>query len=617
MSNFALQTIESLFFQLLTWNFKKRKRMKRQFVSLVVLALSAAANAQVAHWLIPPSYDKIYKVKGADLVVTDSLKEKTLWTFDGKPIYKTTDAIFPFNEDVSVITKGGTTAIKGFVTTRGEFTPLEDCIVEHAYPYFSDGLLMVKKKDGYYHFVDKQGRTVIRNCASAFPFSNGYAKCTSYKDRKKKEIRNLLIDRFGNPVKFTYKGKKVDEDDITFISSVNEDNLAVVVVKKKVFYYDTQLQELRPVFVSDSVVNLKYQAQVLDDPTKVKPKKGDLSDIMMYAKCGKKDRVGFKFNSLLVPIEFYVNGVTVPYTQKRGNGWNTDSPIRIVKQDGKFGLYWNGEELLPPQFDENPICFSNKAFVSLKGRYGMLNVIKDGKFSLSMNRGNGVAFRHQRAETTITLDLPSPISTKNASIEVDPESGCEINLSSRQTKDTNFGSSVQYECTLNVPESLSDQMQQVEYEARVLYDGLMSPVIPFTVDEWYYVYYSVNVDDRETTIENGDLHFTFNIVADNSDNYNDYPFNVQVRTDGLPVRLEKLSQRKYKCVVTDLRQGTNTIVIQIQEPGCPSSEYPFDVAYSSPGSRASGGNVVMKTKKKPKQGSNLTVKPVRKSAAKK
>ena len=592
--------------------------MKRQLLSLVALALSAAANAQVAHWLIPPTYDKIYKVKGADLVVTDSLKEKTLWTFDGKPVYKTTDAIFPFNEDVSVITKGGTTAIKGFVTTRGEFTPLEDCTVEHAYPYFSDGLLMVKKKDGYYHFVDKQGRTVIRNCASAYPFSNGYARCTAYKDRKKKDIRKLLIDRFGNPVKFTYKGKKVDEDDITFLSSVNEDNLAVVVVKKKVFYYDTQLQELRPVFVSDSVADLKYQAQVLDDPSKIKIKKGDLSDIMMYAKCGKKDRVGFKFNSLLVPIEFYVNGVTIPYKQKHGSGWKTESPLSVVTQDGKIGLWCDGKELLPPQFDENPICFDDNAIVCLKGRYGMLHVIRDGKFGLSMNRGNGVAFRHQRAETTLTLDLPSPISTKNATVEVDPDSGCEINLSSRKTKDTNFGSSIQYDCTLTVPESLSDQTQQVEYLARVVYDGLVSPVIPFTVDEWYYVYYSVDVDDRETTIEKGDLYFTFNVVADNADNYNDYPFNVQVRADGLPVRLEKLSQTRYKCVVTGLREGNNTIAIQIQEPGCPSSEYPFDVAYSRPGSRASsGGNVVFKTKKKSKQGSNVTVKPGKKTPAKK
>ncbi len=70
--------------------------MKRNILLLAVLAVSALANAQVASWLIPPAYDKIHKVIGADLLITDSLGETSLWTFEGKRIYKTKESLFSF-----------------------------------------------------------------------------------------------------------------------------------------------------------------------------------------------------------------------------------------------------------------------------------------------------------------------------------------------------------------------------------------------------------------------------------------------------------------------------------------------------------------------------------------
>ena len=45
----------------------------------MILALSLAGRGQVASWLIPPVYDDINKVRGAELLVTDSLKKKILW----------------------------------------------------------------------------------------------------------------------------------------------------------------------------------------------------------------------------------------------------------------------------------------------------------------------------------------------------------------------------------------------------------------------------------------------------------------------------------------------------------------------------------------------------------
>lgn len=553
--------------------------MKRLFLSLFVIALSAAARAQVASWLIPPTYDNMYKVIGADLIVTDSIKEKTLWTFDGRRVFKTSEALFPFQDDVAVITKGSTTAILGFVTNKGELTPLDGYLVVNAYPYFSGGLLAVKSsKDGYCHYIDKRARVVISNCASAYPFMNGYAKCEAYENaQKKKGFNHLLLNSKGKPVTFMLNGKKVDNDNVNFTSSVNDEGLAVVVINQKVYLFNGVTQDLQPFYASDTE---KVQAEVEGTLADFLQKKDDMKS-ELHAKCGNS-QVAFRFDRILVPYEVVVGDEVKTYDKKEPKAWNTESPLEAVEKNGRYGLYWDGQELLPPQFTKVPTCFDNKAFACVAGRYGLLQVLKDEKFSFSMNKGNDIAFRHQRVETVVRVDLPPSVSAQSATIEMDPELGCEIDVTSRDAKTTSFGSSVQYGCWLTIPEELDDETQEVDYVARVVYDGLISTSIPFTVKEWYYKYFNIDVDDVETVIDKRNLLFTFNISADKQPGEEDYPSTVSVKAGKLPVSLEKLSETRYRCKATGLQDGTNQIVIQIQEPGCPISEYPFEVTYTKP-----------------------------------
>ena len=88
--------------------------MKRIIFSLFAVVVAATANAQVAGWLIPPAYDNIYKVIGANLIITEAQHEKTLWTFDGQQLFSTPETMFVFQDDVALITRGNTTAILGF-----------------------------------------------------------------------------------------------------------------------------------------------------------------------------------------------------------------------------------------------------------------------------------------------------------------------------------------------------------------------------------------------------------------------------------------------------------------------------------------------------------------------
>ena len=576
--------------------------MKRIIIVMTVVAWSTIAKAQVASWVIPPLYDNINKVIGADLVFTDSIGETSLWTFEGQRIFKTSDTLFPFQENMALITKRSTTEIVGFVSTRGEFISLDNCLVVHQYPYFSERLLAVKNtNDNSCFYIDKMGRKAIRNCVDAYPFLNGFAKCQAYQSSQKKNgYSYLLLDRNGQPVKFNYDGRRISNDDVNFISSVNDENVAVLVANKMVYLFDSQTQQLQPVCAEGET----SQAQVEGESTEFFSNTfGGESELTAQSN-GKS--VVFHFNQLCQPTEMIIDGVVKTYTQKQRAEWNPTTTLEPTQYEDAYGIDMDGKEVLPPQFAYMPNCFDNKAFVVVAGKCGMLQVRNDEAFEFSMNRGNDIGFRHQRVETTLHANLPKSISASTAYIEMYKDSGCEIDVASREVKATDFGSSLLYGCVLTIPKNLSDETTDVEYQARLRYDGLASSLIPFTAKEWYYKYFNVDVEDVETVINNGNLDFTFNISADKLPGEEDYPSTVSVKAGSLPVKLENLSETRYKCNVTGLRDGVNQVHILIQEPGCPVSEYPFEVSYTKPAPKsvskpAVKENVVIKNNSKPRR----------------
>ena len=580
--------------------------MKRNILLLAVMVFSTMAYSQVASWLIPPAYDDIYKMIGADLVVTDSVGETSLWTYDGRRIFKTTDTLFPFQDDVALVTKRSTTEILGFVSSRGQYITLEGLLVVHEYPYFSDNLLAVKSiKDKNFCYIDKRGRKAIRNCASAYPFCNGFAKCEAYQSSQKKEGNsNLLLDKNGKPVKFTYNGKSIDNDDVNFLSSVNDDGLAVLVVNQDVFFFDSKAMILKPVFAAENETNVANQAKVEGTPTDYWAQI-DRDNSELTTNAGGKSIV-FRFNGLCQPVEMVVNGTSRAYTQRQRPDWDPETKLTLSENKGRYGIRMDGKEVLPPQFAEVPTCFDNKAFVTVSRKGGLLQILNDEAFEFTLNKGNDIAFRHQRVETVLRVELPSSITASSATVEMDPDSGCEIDVSSREVKTTSFGSSLQYDCMLTIPDNLGDESTDIEYQGRVLYDGLISASVPFTAKEWYYKYFNIDVDDVETVIKNGNLFFTFNISADKLPGEEDYPSTVSVKAGKLPVHLEKLSETRYKCNVTGLRDGVNQVLIQIKEPGCPVSEYPIEVSYTKPAPQSTSKpavkeKVVIKNNSKPKR----------------
>ena len=564
--------------------------MNRKIIlGLAICAATSSVKGQVVKWLIPPMYDAIRMATGENLIITDSLDSKILWTHLGKRLAMTEDEIFPYEEGFAVTTKKRSGVITGFYDKSGNFTRLSGCSATYSMPYFSNNYLLVLDGD-LYRFVNTKGELSIGQYANAYPFSNGYASCNTYANlQKRKNPYNLLLTKDNEQVSFSYGGKQFDADDIEFISSVNDENIGVVIAKHRLYYFNGIDRSLSPIFAQKDETNIKNQAKLEDDLSLCFSSESE-SVSVLKAKCGKKDRIIIRFDALMIPISISLLDGEYVYKKNPKVQRSFDTELRMTQKGTKYGISWDSKDILPPQLDNLITCFDDKAFVRLSGKCGMLQVLKDEEFKISINKGNPIDFRHQKYETTIRLDLPIFISSRNTRIEIDPNSGCDVDMTSGEKKDTEYGNFIQYNCVLSIPNSLPDEMyndsrNEITYPTQVFYDGLKSPIIPFKVKAWHYKYFNVDVNDSETSLHQGALSFTFNIIAERNPGEAVYPTTVNIQTDSLKCEWEKISETRYKCKVLSLNEGINNIVVQILEDGCPPASFPFEVTYTKSSAR--------------------------------
>ena len=574
--------------------------MKRILLILILLGGYISSDAQIAKWLISPLYDKISLISGIDAVMTDSAGIKVVWTFAGKRLITSKDDLFPFREGRSLALKHGTASITTIYKENGEPINVGGCSVAHSFPYYSNGKLLVLQ-GGDYKFIDSNGVLLSGSYISAYPYFNGYAACDAYLNmEKKKDIVHWLIDNDGKSCKFSFQGKDFDVDDVQFVSSVNDEGIAIIVIKQRVYFYNVKEKRLTPIMIKDvQSPNLKEQAKITSDMSQCFLQNAD-STYTLTAKCGKSDVVSIDFDTMKRPQHIKRNDVEHYYRKIKEEAKSRNSELKTTKESGLIGLYWNNEKgILPPQFEEVISCFDNKALVKTKGKVGMLEILKDEGFKLKMNKGDDIAFRHQKFETNIRADFPMFLNANKVNIEINNQTGCDIDKTSKESKNTESGNYVQYNCVLNIPPDLPDELTTIEYPVTILYEGIKSSTIPFKVNAWHYKYFVVDIDDSQTALENGTVSFVFNINAERIASDGVYPMTVNILTDSLTYEYEKMSEVRHKCKVYSLMEGVNNIVIQILEQGCPPASFPFEVEYHKP---------VAKSKNKPAEKEKVTIK---------
>lgn len=561
-------------------------------VLVVVLVSSHAAYGQMAKWAMRPGYDSIRLAAGVPVILTDSAGTTSLWSTDARLLASTTDSVAPFSNGFAVVLKKGTTDITGFYATDGTFTKLENCKVVYNCPYFRDGYLLVNRQ-GRNKLVAKDGKyDPFGSFVEMYPYSSGYACCTMYGDMENfKDLYYYYVDTDKNLVKLMFDKKEaVENEDVSFLSSLNDDGVGIAVIKRRVYMFDKGLGMLRPVFV-DEKAEKKRQVRV-GDFSECMYNKGDST--ILWARGSKRDTVFFAFDERMRLVSIKYPASTVNYNTAH------PAPLKLKgdftaerSSNGMYAVKSGNSTILPPQFDGAGISFGKFIAVRKDGKWGLLQLDEKLKYSMSMNKGNAIAFRHKKFETTVRLDLPAEIKADGCSFDIPAGNGCTVDKTSVQMRNTSAGNFVQYNCVLTIPDSLPDHITEITYPVSMTCDGINYPDSKLTVKAWHYKYVNMDLSREEIKFERGIVEFILNMTADKLAGENDYPLTVQVVEDSTAARVDliKLSETRYKCRLYSPVEGINRLVVSVIENGCPPSYFPFEINYIKPKDNTAVGQV--------------------------
>ena len=567
--------------------------MKKTLVSILVLLMASRTGAQVAHWVIGPHFDSIYFASGANLIITDSLDEKTVWTYEGKRLFKTTDRLYPFSEGFAVTTEQNSDIITGFFRLDGKFIPVEgNCSIAHNYPFFSDGYLLVKKGSKYY-FVNSDGNLPKDGFVFAYPFHHGFASCRNYRNPEKpkeKEIYNFMIANKdnGKPSLFSFNGKNFSFDDLEFISSINDEGVGVVVAKHKVYYFKGK-EELEPVFTSVDENDLRNQAKLNGKISECLVEL-DNSDYVLYM--NKNNEFSCRFNSMMVPLEIGSTLNRIPFKTKTAKMEKKGSALVVTKEDDLYGFSIDKAKILPPQFE----CFGNDAFVKMSGKQGLIRISPNEKFLPVINGGKDICFRHRTVDTKVRIEMPAFVPSNKTFIE-SCDTSFKIIKSSFVSNNAPQGNCIEYDCELSFPKVLYEHIIKdpnnskqetipIKYPIQIVSEGIKFPS-RFEAKVWYLKNNTININESEKTVNKGVGTFTFDVERISEDDI--YPLKVDIIADSLypvPECEQSLSNNhRYTGKVYDLKEGPNDIIIKIEEEGCPPILHPYRLIYTKPSAK--------------------------------
>lgn len=578
--------------------------MRKIFTLLIGLAIALSSYAQLPKWVINPTNDSLFMKIDKTLIQGQSDGRSTIWTMDGKALYSTDHVILPFKEEVATIQMKGQPVITGFIDRAGKFTALPNVKIAFDKPFFEDGLILCYD-GGELVFFQKDGtRAAFPEVVKTYPFHKGFAPFFTFEQlEKKKEPHYGYFKADGQPMKYMVSEndnlKAVEPKEIAFVSGIGTNGKGVAVIKDKLYWFDAASEIFEP-FLWGEEASVKRRHLMVDGDYKQYFLDLPQDTVVIKARYGKNQFAELIFNDELRPVLFSFADDEMKFAEKPAAASTYEAILSEYGEAGSYGLSLDAKEVLPQQFEEVGIKYDNKAFVKLNCKWGIIEIIPGLEFTLKLNKGEDVAFRHQKFETQIRLDLPAQISAKEARLDIPTETGCLIDKTSRESKDTESGNFVTYDCVLNIPSSLPDTITSITYNpVNISYEGVSLFSVPIVVKAWHLKYYNVDPIESETSISNGVASFTLNINAQRNVGESDYPFDVRIEADSISVEYEKISETRYKCLVSNLQEGDNSFNIYVTEKGCPSSVFPFEIFYTKPVPKTKKQEEVVIRKKDP------------------
>ena len=484
--------------------------MKKTLTLLIVASLAMAAQAQLPKWVVTPNNDTLFVKVDDNLIQGQSNGKSMIWNMDGKLLYSTDDNILPFKNGVATIQIKGQPVLRGFIDETGKFTAISNLKISYENPFFEDGYILCL--DNYRQvYIKKDGSEAdFPVVVKAYPFKKGFAPFFTYDNKEKKKDPHFGYFRAdGKAMKYYMSengnAKPLEPKNIDFLSNIGTTGRGVAVVKNKLYWFDTSTETFEP-FLWGEEESVKKRQLSLDGNYEEYFVNLPQDTVVINAKYGKNKYAQLKFDSELRPAIFTFDGDVMTFVEKPTAKFDYKSDIKGYKKNGMYGLSFNSKEVIPEQFDEVGLMYGNRAFVKSNGKWGIVEIVPNLEYTLKLNKGEVIAFRHQKFDTQMRLDLPAQITAKEVRIDIPEETGCLIDKTSRESKDTESGNFVTYNCVLNIPPSLPDTTTTITYyPVNISSDGISLFQIPLNVEAWHYKYYNVDPIESETSISDGVL----------------------------------------------------------------------------------------------------------------
>ena len=563
------------------------KVINRLIVGIALSCLASLANAQIAKWLVRPSYDLIELTDNGLLQVVSGGKVGLL-SIDGKEVLPMQfDSIGSFKEDRALLFKDG--AFCGITDFNGRVIPLQEkgYILPHGTSRFNYGYLLVKRNSHFY-FLDKEGNQAYGPFADAYPFFDGHACVRAYVDYQKKPEETVYdcIDTGGNPLLLN----KLDKGDVNFMSSFNNGK-AVIVIKKRFYVVDSETYRLTPIS-TDSTMNKK--SLVVSGSKEIQWEKTE-GGYIITAKNGK-----FLFDQFmrLKLMELLGNEPVImesPVTLKR----KYTSEFDEIVEGSHSGLTFDGDTILPPQFDDVVHMENNLAIIRTNGKYGVITVDEENDFFFKLNNNENIGFNHQFYDAKLTVLMPSYIKCASSAIN-SHSTDCEIQIESRTESENVEGNTLGYNCRLSIPGNLTDTLTTHDYFYSLKYDGLLSVPHKVTVSEWYVKYYEVELSNTNFTVSsiNDTITVEFDLIKTDvaRNDESNYFKNIEVVASNFSEQpiLSKITENHYSFQIFGIDRERINFSVKITEVGCPSIEYPFEMVFVKPSPREKNKKTTVK-----------------------
>ncbi len=369
-------------------------RNKLFLIFLGLITIYIGAYAQTVSWIVKPNkYTSVEKVTNYLLRVQD-MNYYGLIGIDGST---------KINCEYEVVTdykNGYCLALKqnklfAIIDEMGNANMInEDLTVDSKYPYFSEGLLSVKDKNGKWGFITPNGTHKIDfKYQSAFPFSGGLAT-----------VR--FSDNYFAPIdsegKVLYLRNTLNNKDLSFLSSfsvINGRPLAVACVGNQVYLCDKNGNVIgntslgKTTGVSDYKIIITGRADV---------KAIDFDDKWRIKSITKQT----KESGTVCDTYDYSDETPILVDSSIGHKKNTDN---------KCNLEYDGVELVPYQFDDVSPITNTIAAVKKGAFYGVATVDLNSK--IDFKAINDHVSIHHHTEIPVSVEI-SGVKSDNYKVQV-------------------------------------------------------------------------------------------------------------------------------------------------------------------------------------------------------